>query len=100
MRKLTATAFTIVEMLVAVSIILLLVSLSFPAYQHIQEKVKISKVQNVEMRGLYQAVLLYKSPYGEFSNSQTISKFEFLHDLQLSICGVSFTAAHNLELVA
>ena len=64
MRKLAATAFTVVEMLVAVSIILLIVSLSFPAYQLIQEKIKISKVQNVEMRGLYQAVLLYKSENG------------------------------------
>lgn len=64
MKQLTATAFSLTEMLVAVSVILLLVSLSFPAYQHIQEKAKISKVQNVEMRGLYTAVQLYKSEHG------------------------------------
>ena len=80
MKKLTATAFTIIEMLVAVSIILLLVSLSFPAYQHIQEKVKISKVQNVEMRGLYHAVQLYKSEHGMFSWPAPRKGYPFDHE--------------------
>jgi len=80
MNNPTAQAFTITEMLVAVGIILLLIGLSFPAYQKIQETTKISKIQNVQMRGLYQAVQLYKSENGLYSWPAPRKGYPFDHE--------------------
>jgi prepilin-type N-terminal cleavage/methylation domain-containing protein len=56
--------FTLIELLVTIAIIAILVTISFPITQNFIYKAQITKVQNEHMRGLKNAVHLYKADHG------------------------------------
>jgi prepilin-type N-terminal cleavage/methylation domain-containing protein len=58
-----APAFSLVELLVVVSIIGVLVALAVPAYSSFTDRLTVTKVQAEQMRGLVAAMALYRAEH-------------------------------------
>jgi prepilin-type N-terminal cleavage/methylation domain-containing protein len=73
----TRRAFTLVEMLVVVAIIVILAALLIPAVYYAQLQARVTRV-GMEVEGLHQAVEAYKHRYGDyppdFSNNDVVNR--------------------------
>ena len=58
-------AFTLIELLVVITIIAVLVGLSFPAYQKVQERARTAQIKN-DFAQLATAVNAYYTDYGKY----------------------------------